>query len=47
LFKIKNDIYWLFRKNPLNIISGTKRGPDKASATFTDGEAAEMNDPLY
>ncbi len=39
--------YWLFRKNPLNIINGTKRGPDKASATLTDGETAEIKDPLH
>ncbi len=27
-------------------MSGTNKGPDKASATLTDGEIADMKDPI-
>ena len=37
--------YLLFKKFPEKIISGAKIGLDIANAAFTDGEAAEINDP--
>ncbi len=39
-------IYELFKKKPLNIINGTRTGPESPSAAFAFGAAADKNDPL-
>jgi hypothetical protein len=35
----------LFKKNPLKIIRGTRRGAESPRATLTLGETADKNDP--
>lgn len=35
----------MFKKKPENIINGTNNGADSAKAAFTDGAAAEINEP--
>lgn len=41
------NTYSTLSRYPLNIIRGTRRGPDSERATFTVGATADKNVPKY
>ena len=41
------NTYSTLSRYPLNIIRGTRRGPDRERATFTVGATADKNVPKY